>query len=118
MGAEIDTERAKAGSRGLLRCAIEHLGPPGQLEILETGRDYNRFQLCFQQSAGDSALPQIDVPLGAIRYRLLHHDVADLDAPSRLQHPVHFLEDRDLVGAEVDDAVGDDEVGPAVVDRQ
>jgi hypothetical protein len=117
LGAEIDTEGAKAGGRGLLRRAIEYFGPPGQLEVLETARDDNRFQLCFQQSAGDSALPQIDVPLGTIRYRLLHHDVADLYPPSRLQHPMHLLKNRNLVGAEVDDPVGDDDIGPAVVDR-
>ena len=78
VGPEIDSESAKASRRGLLRSTGEDLVSPGDLEPLETGRFDYRLELCFQQSAGDSALPQIDILLGSVRHGFLHHDVADL----------------------------------------
>ena len=78
VGSEVDAERTEARCRRLLRRAVEHLVSPSDLEIFEPGCFDHRFELCFQQSTGDSALPQIDVLLGAIRHSLLHHDVADL----------------------------------------
>ena len=78
VGSEVDSERAEARRRGLLRRTGEDLVSPCDLEIFEPGCFDHRLELCFQQSTGDSTLPQIDVLLGTIRYGLLHHDVADL----------------------------------------
>jgi hypothetical protein len=62
-------------------------------------------KLCIQQSAGDSALPEIDVSFAALRDRFLHEDVADLKATARLENACHFLESGKLVGKEVEHAV-------------
>jgi hypothetical protein len=48
----------------------------------------------------------------------VHDDVGDLQAPTGPEHAEGLAEDGVLVGGEVDDAVGDDEIGARVVDRQ
>jgi len=62
---EIDSDRAKRARAGCLRSAVEDLGLPGDLEIGETGSDDRRLQLCFQQSAGNSAGPEVDLLFAA-----------------------------------------------------
>ena len=112
--AEVDSQRAELrGARGL-RCASIDVAAPGDLEIHEPRRDDGCLQLCIQQSAGDSTLPEIDVLLALFRYCLLHHNVADLKATARLENTRHFLESGKLVGKEVEDPVRDNHVGPTV----
>ena len=48
----------------------------------------------------------------------MDHDVGDLQAPARAQHPVDLVEHRVLVGHEVDDAVGDHDIDRRVGERQ
>jgi hypothetical protein len=48
------------------------------LEVDESCGDDRRLKLCLQQSARDSAFPEIDVPFGLFTHRLLDQDVADL----------------------------------------
>jgi hypothetical protein len=60
--------------------AAENVGSPGNFEIHKTGHDHGHLQLCFQQSAGNSAGPQIYLAFGALRHNLLHQDVAKLQA--------------------------------------
>jgi hypothetical protein len=38
--------------------------------------------LCFQQSSGDSAGPEVDVPAPFLAHRLLDRDVRDLEPPA------------------------------------
>ena len=81
--SEVDAKRPELCGARLLRCTREHIGTPGDLESLEARRFDCRLELCFQQSAGDSALPEIDVALGGVGHGLLHEDVADLKAAAR-----------------------------------
>lgn len=69
----------------------EHLGPPRYLKIHKPRRDDRRMQLCFQQSARNSALPEINIALRAIRHGLANEDVSNLKAAGRLEHPRHLL---------------------------
>lgn len=87
----------------------DHVGEAGLLEEYAP--------LCIQQSTGNSAAPERDVVLRILRHLFVHEDVADLDPPSRPEHPEHLREYRTLVRAEVHDAVADDHVGGAIVDR-
>jgi len=74
---------AKVGCAGRLGGAAEHVCSPGDLEIDKTGCYDRSLELCFQQSAGNSTCPQIDLAPGALRDWLLHQDVADLQPPLR-----------------------------------
>jgi hypothetical protein len=76
--AEVDAQRSELRGARCLRRTCEDVRAPRDLELDEPGSDDRRLELCFQQSAGDSALPQVDVALPAIADRLLHEDVADL----------------------------------------
>lgn len=103
--AEIDSNGAELrGARRLWR-AGEDLGAPGDLEIDEPRRDNRCLKLCIQQSAGDSALPEIDVSFAFVRNCFLHEDVANLKATARLEHARHFPQSGKLVGKEVEHAV-------------
>ena len=103
--AEIDSNGGELrGTRRLWR-AGEDLGAPGDLEIHEPGRNDRCLKLCVQQSAGDSALPEIDVSFAFVRNCFLHEDVADLKATGWLEHARHFPQSGKLVGKEVEHAV-------------
>ena len=54
--------------------------------------------LCFQQSAGNSAGPEVDVALALLAHRLLDRDVGELDAAARAEHTLDLREDGVLVG--------------------
>src|SRR5690349_23637187 len=75
-------------------------------------------KLCFQQSTGDSALPEIDVALAGGAHRFLDQDVADLQPTTGLEHARHLGKSRDFVREEIQYAVRDDDVGPTVLHRQ
>lgn len=100
-GAEVDSHRAKLRRARRLRRPAEHLGPPGDFEVDEPGCHDRGVKLRLEQSAGDSALPEVDVALGPFTHRLLHQDVADLEPAARLEHPRHFTEPGHLVREEI-----------------
>jgi hypothetical protein len=55
--AEVHAERPKGGRVLVLRRAAENVGSPWNLDLAETAFSQERDELCFQQSAGDSASP-------------------------------------------------------------
>jgi hypothetical protein len=55
-----------------LRRAFEYVSLPRDREVLESGFFDNGLKLCFQQSAGDSPGPELDLILGGLRDLLLH----------------------------------------------
>src|SRR5258707_513530 len=55
--AEVHTERSEGRRILVLWRAAEHVGSPRHLDLVETAFSQERDQLCFQQSAGDSAGP-------------------------------------------------------------
>ena len=63
---------------------------PGDLEINETGGYDRSLKLCFQQSAGNSTRPQINLTFGTLWNCFLYQDIANLQAPARLEHPCHL----------------------------
>jgi hypothetical protein len=76
--SEVDAQSAKVASTAFLRCSTEDVGPPRYLKVHKFGLNNDHVKLYFQQSAGNSASPEIDLVLGALWHRLLHQDVADL----------------------------------------
>jgi hypothetical protein len=61
-----------------LRRATKDIGLPSDFEIHKTGGYDRSLELCFQQSAGNSARPQIDLTFGTLRNCLLDQNIADL----------------------------------------
>ncbi len=61
-----------------LRRATEDVRLPGDLEVNKACRHDRGLQFCFQQSTGNSARPQIDLPFRILWHRLLHQDIPDL----------------------------------------
>ena len=103
--SEVDSQRAELRStRGLWGARID-VPTPGDLEIDKAGGDHRCLELCIQQSAGDSALPQVDVLFSLLRHCLLYDDVAYLKAAARFEHTRHFPQSGKLVGKEVQHAI-------------
>jgi len=116
--SKVDPQRPELRrARRLGRIGVD-IHARGDLEAHESGGDDRRLELCFQQSAGDSAFPQIDVALALVTDRLLHEDVADLEPPSRLEDTRHLLQRGELVRKEIENAVRDHHVGRFVRDGQ
>src|SRR5438128_1298337 len=103
------------GIAGLLGAGVV-VGAWDDLEMNEPARDDGQRNLSFQESTGNSTGPERDVLLGALLYRLLDEDVADLEPPAGLEHARHVAQRGVLVGHQVEHAVGDHHVGPAVFD--
>jgi len=115
---EVDADRAELRGVRRLRRAAEHVRTPGDLEVHESRGDDRRLELCFQQSAGDSTRPQIDVTQSAVRERLADDNVGDLDTAARLEHTGDFGHGAFFLGDEVEHAIGDDDVDALIVHRQ
>ena len=81
---EIDAKCTEFRRAPRLRCVRVDINARGDFESYKAGSDDRRMELCFQQSAGDSPLPQIDVALCLVAKRFLDQDVADLKPPAWL----------------------------------
>jgi len=88
-----------------------------QLYLDETRSADNRLPPCTRQGTGDSACPEIDVLERSCGDGFLDTDVGDRHTAARSKDPTDLLVDPELVGAQIDDAVGDDDVGPLGLDR-
>ena len=93
MGPEVNAQSSEGCRAGLLWGITEDIAFPGYLEVQKTSRTYDRLQLCFQQSAGDSTGPQVDVILCLLRHRLLNQYIPDLYPAAWLEYSVHFPKD-------------------------
>ncbi len=58
MGDEGDAQRAEVGGAGLVRGPAEHVFLEKDPEAGQAHGLDDRFELCFQQSAGDSSGPE------------------------------------------------------------
>src|SRR5205085_3172095 len=56
------------------------------LDLLEAVALQDLRVLCFQQSAGNSACPEVDVALALLAHRLLDRDVGELESAARAEH--------------------------------
>lgn len=88
--AEVDAKRPKVGGAARLWRAAEYIRAPGDLEIDKASSHDRGLKLCIQQSTGDSAGPEVDLAFGALWNGLLHQDIANLQAPARLEHARHL----------------------------
>jgi len=75
---KVHAQCAKVGGTAGLWCAGEDIGTPGDLEPNETGGHDRSLDLCIQQSAGNSASPEIYLAFRALGNWPLHQDIADL----------------------------------------
>jgi hypothetical protein len=73
---------------------------------------------CTRQTTGNSGRPEIDVGYGRCRDRLAIGDVCELQMAARLEHAMYFAKHLLLVGAKIDDTVGDNDIGPPILDGQ
>jgi hypothetical protein len=55
----------------MLRCTRKYICPPGNFKIDKSGSRNRVLQLCFQQSAGNSTGPEINVAFCAVWNLLL-----------------------------------------------
>lgn len=115
--AEVDALCPEFCGTARLRSATEDVRLPGDLEINKSCSHDRGLQFCFQQSTSNSARPQIDLLFRVLWHRLLHQDIPDLEATRGFEYPGHLLQGREFVRKQVEDSVGDDNIGPAIRDR-
>lgn len=70
-----------------------------------------------RQAAGNSSRPQVNVADRRLRYGFPVCDISELQPSARAQHTEDLRKDPTLVGAQIDNSVADDHVGPRVLDR-
>ncbi len=70
---------------------------------------------CTRQATGDSSGPEIYVTNRLLGHRLAVGDIRELEPAAGTQHTADLREDLTFVGAEIDDAVADHDVGPSVL---
>jgi hypothetical protein len=104
---EGDSSRIKLGGIRFVLRSGEDVSLFSPTNISEARVLQNPFPLCFQQSTGDSAAPEVDIVLSVLWYLFVDNDVRNLDAPAELEHPVDLLHDRHLVGTKINDAITD-----------
>lgn len=75
---EVDSERAEFCSARRLRRIRIDIDPRHDFESNKSSGDDRRHELSFDESAGDSAFPEVDVALRFISNGFLNENVADL----------------------------------------
>src|SRR6476659_6334026 len=88
------------------------------LDPLEPVPLQNLRVLCFQQSAGNSAGPEVDVASPLSTDRILDRDIGDLDPPTGSEHPEDLGENRVLVRDQVEHTIRDHDVEARIRERQ
>ena len=71
--------------RALFRRAGEAVEAVGDCHIAKSGRGEDLDELCFQQSAGNSTGPEIDIAERFVRQHFADDDVGDLHAAGRFE---------------------------------
>jgi hypothetical protein len=85
--------RIKLGGVRLVLRSAEHVSLLSPTNAGETRVLQHPLPLCFQQSTGNSAAPEVYVVLRILRDLLVDDDVRNLDATAGLEHPVDLLHD-------------------------
>jgi hypothetical protein len=114
--AEVDADCPEFRGTTLLGCVTIHVRSSSDLDVNETGGHDRGFQFCLKPRTGNSAGPQIDLLFRVLRHSGTHQDIPDLEASRRLEHASHLLQGREFVRHQVEDAIGDDHIGPAIRD--
>ena len=95
--SKVDAFGSEICGAGGLRGAAKNFGTPCDLEVREAGGFYKGLKLCFQQSAGDSTGPQVNIFLGFLGHGYIHQDVPYLQASSGFEDSMHFRQGGPLV---------------------
>ncbi len=111
---KLNSNGSKLACTRRLRCASENFSFPGDFKVGESCSDDRRFELCFQQSAGNSARPKINFPLCLLRHFAINHDVCNLQASTGAKHAKHFGQNFLLVRRQIEYTVGDDDISPTI----
>src|SRR5262249_55661904 len=74
--------------------------------------------LCFQQSAGDSTGPEVDVAQRAVGQDFSNDNVCDLQATARFEHTRDFGNGAFLFRYQIQDPVRDQDVDASILDGQ
>lgn len=114
---KIDAHHAVPPRSTLLRCSHETVEPAYDRNVAESRGCEHGDDLCFQQSPGNSTRPEVDVAQRAVRQRRPDDDVGDLHTTAGLEHASDLGDGPFLFGHQVQDAVGDNHVDAAVLDR-
>src|SRR6516165_968232 len=102
----------------LARCSLEGVRRRAERHVDEPRLAQHLLPGCTRQTTGDSSGPEIDVVDGRLGNWAAVGDVGELQPATGPQHAEDLGEHRALIGTEVDHAVADHDVGPAVVHRQ
>ncbi len=113
-GVPVDLERAGIGLAG---STAEGVDGRADLDVDEADFGEHLMPALTGQPTGNSTGPQVDVTHGFWWDGSTVGDVGELQDAARLEDAVDLVERGALVGAEVDHAVGDHDVGPCVLDR-
>ena len=82
----------------------------GDRDVSQSGGLKSLRELIAGQRPGDATGVRLHVGAGGVVHVVVGHDVRDREPAAGLEHPGGFAQDPGLVGREVDDAVGDDDV--------
>lgn len=94
----------------------ERINGWAEFDIRETGSCYDRLPSCTRQGTRDSTGPKIDIAKRTFRDRLVDTNVRDQHSAAGTQHAGDFPADAELIRAQVDHAVADDDIGPTILD--
>ena len=99
------------------RGAAEGVDGRAGLDVFEAEIFEEALPALTGQPTRNSRGPQIDVGQRLRRQGSAVGDVGELQPPTGPEHTEDLIEHRPLVDAEVDDAVGDHDIRPALLDR-
>src|SRR5216684_6917166 len=97
--------------------SAESVGRRADPHVDETDFLHDRPPAFARKATGNSSGPKIDVLDGRSGDRLAVGNVGELQMSARAQYAPDLLEHLLLVDAQVDDAIADDDVGPAILHR-
>ena len=114
---ESDPQRAVGeGTRFLFGPGVD-IFFPCHIEIGESNITDQLFQLCFQQSTGNSPGPEIDVLLCRKRNLAADCDVGNLEPTTGLERPEPLLGHSRFRWHQVEQPVGDNDINRTIGDR-
>ena len=105
-GRQVGADDTIAPCGPLFRRAREAVKAVGDPQIDEARITKHRNQLCFQQSAGDSTRPQINVLARVLRQIFGKHDVGYLGTAARSEHTMNLGHRVEFVRHKVQHAIG------------
>src|SRR5207244_11924748 len=117
-GSNRIAEGAELPSALLSACSRECVERIRQLDVDQARAADHRLPPRARQGAGDSTRPEIDVTKRLLRDTALKADVRYRHPASGLKHPKDLTVDAELVGAEIDHAIGDHDIRPPIFDGQ